>query len=88
MSFIELLIILLVAIGIIDKNKIQKIFKTLANLQNGPTRQIIGDQSLEEIKNKHSDILESINKDKELSEDNAAKLKSFFDDFLKRFTNN
>ena len=48
MSFIELLIILLVAIGIIDKNKIQKIFKTLANLQNGPTRQIIGDQSLEE----------------------------------------
>ena len=48
MSFIELLIILLVAIGIIDKNKIQKIFKTLVNLQNGPTRQIIGDQSLEE----------------------------------------
>ena len=45
-------------------------------------------ESLEEIKNKHSDIIESINKNKELSEDNAAKLKSFFDDFLKRFTNN
>ena len=45
-------------------------------------------ESLEEIKNKHSDIIESINKEKELSEDNAAKLKSFFDDFLKRFTNN
>ena len=48
MSFIELLIILLVAIGIIDKSKKKKIYKTLSNLQNGPTRQIIGDQSLEE----------------------------------------
>ena len=48
MSFIELLIILLVTIGITDKNKIQKIYKTFTNLQNGPTRQIIGDQSLEE----------------------------------------
>ncbi len=48
MSFIELLIILLIAIGIFDKNKIQKIYKTLTNLQNGPTSQIIGDQSLEE----------------------------------------
>ncbi len=48
MSFLELTIILLITIGIIDKNKIQKIYKNLANLQNGPTRQIIGDQSLEE----------------------------------------
>ncbi len=44
-------------------------------------------ESQEEIKNKHFEILESINKEKELTEDMAAKLKSFFDDFLQRFSN-
>ena len=44
-------------------------------------------ESIEEIKDKHSEVLESINKEKELSEDNANTLKSFFDDFLKKFTN-
>ena len=48
MSFIELLIILLITIGIIDKNKIQKTYKTLTNIQNGPTRKIVGDKSLKE----------------------------------------
>ena len=44
-------------------------------------------ESIEEIKDKHSEILELINKEKELSEDTANKLKSFFDDFLNKFTN-
>lgn len=48
MSFIELLIILFIAIGILDKNKIQSIYKTVKNLQNGPSRKIVGDESLEE----------------------------------------
>ena len=48
MSFIELLIILLITIGIIDKSKIKKIYKSLTNIQNVPTRKIIGDQSLKE----------------------------------------
>jgi len=48
MSFIELLIILLISIGITDKNKIKKIYKTLTKIQNGPSRKIVGDQSLEE----------------------------------------
>jgi len=48
MSFIELVIILLITIGIIDKSKIQKIYKSLTNIQNVPTRKIIGDQSLKE----------------------------------------
>ncbi len=48
MSFIELLIILFIAIGILDKNKIQSIYKTLKKIQNGPSRKIVGDESLEE----------------------------------------
>ena len=45
-------------------------------------------ESLIEIKEKHSKLLESINKEKELTEENANTLKSFFDDFLSRFTDN
>ncbi len=48
MSFIELLIILFIAIGILDKNKIQSIYTTLKKIQNGPSRKIVGDESLEE----------------------------------------
>ena len=48
MSFIELLIILFIAIGILDKNKIQNIYKTVKKIQNGPSRKIVGDESLEE----------------------------------------
>ncbi|HJL58194.1 MAG: F0F1 ATP synthase subunit alpha [Pelagibacteraceae bacterium] len=43
-------------------------------------------EAIAEIKSKHSDLLESINKDKDLSEDNAKKLKSFYDDFIVRFS--
>jgi len=48
MSFIELIIILLITIGITDKKKIQKIYKVLKKYQNGPTREVVGDQSLQE----------------------------------------
>tara|TARA_B100000427_G_scaffold325696_1_gene332985 strand:- start:3089 stop:3274 length:186 start_codon:yes stop_codon:yes gene_type:complete len=48
MSFIELIIILLITIGIADKRKIQKLYKTLKKYQSGPNRQIVGDVSLEE----------------------------------------
>ena len=44
-------------------------------------------ESIEELKDKHSDLLESINQEKDLSEDSANKLKLFFDGFLKKFTN-
>ena len=37
------------------------------------------------IKEKYPDILESINKEKELTKENTVKLKSFFDDFLSKF---
>tara|TARA_B100001996_G_scaffold307279_1_gene248622 strand:+ start:2238 stop:2423 length:186 start_codon:yes stop_codon:yes gene_type:complete len=48
MSFIELIIILLITIGIADKRKIQKLYKALKKYQSGPNRQIVGDVSLEE----------------------------------------
>ena len=44
-------------------------------------------EALIEIKEKHPDILESINKEKELTKENTKKLKSFFDDFLSKFKN-
>ena len=42
-------------------------------------------EALVEIKSKHGDLLESIEKEKELSDENAKRLKSFFDDFLTKF---
>jgi len=42
-------------------------------------------EALVAIKEKYSDILESINKEKELTKENTVKLKSFFDDFLSKF---
>ena len=46
MSFIELIIILLITLGIVDKKKLQSLFRTIKNIQNGPKREIIGDESL------------------------------------------
>ena len=43
-------------------------------------------EAIDEIKSKHADLLESINNEKDLSEDNAKKLKSFYDDFVVRFS--
>ena len=48
MSLIELIIILLITLGIVDKRKLQRFYETLKNIQNGPKREIIGDESLEQ----------------------------------------
>tara|TARA_B100001123_G_C15328814_1_gene1030492 strand:- start:145 stop:1677 length:1533 start_codon:yes stop_codon:yes gene_type:complete len=42
-------------------------------------------EAIHEIKSKHSEILKSIGEEKELSDENAKKLKIFFDDFLTKF---
>tara|TARA_Y100000590_G_scaffold153773_2_gene176632 strand:+ start:7970 stop:9502 length:1533 start_codon:yes stop_codon:yes gene_type:complete len=42
-------------------------------------------EALTEIKSKHADLLETINKEKELSDDSASKLKTFFDNFIEKF---
>ena len=43
-------------------------------------------EAIDEINAKHAELLDSINKEKELSKENDAKLKTFFDDFLKNYT--
>jgi len=43
-------------------------------------------EALSEIKSKHADLLDTINNEKDLSEENSNKLKSFFDEFITRFT--
>ena len=43
-------------------------------------------EALTEIKSKHADLLETINKEKELSDDSASKLKTFFDNFIEKFS--
>ena len=48
MSFIELIIILLITLGIVDKKKLRTFYKTFKNIQSGPKREIIGDESLEQ----------------------------------------
>ena len=48
MSFIELVIILLITLGIVDKKKLQNLYTTFKNIQNGPKSAIIGDDSLEQ----------------------------------------
>ena len=48
MSFIELIIIFLITLGIVDKKKLQNLYNTFKNIQNGPKREIIGDKSLEQ----------------------------------------
>ena len=41
--------------------------------------------ALNEIRSKHSDLLETINNEKELSDNSSNKLKEFFDNFLENF---
>ena len=48
MSFVELIIILLITLGIVDKKKLKSLYRTIINIQNGPKREIIGDESLEQ----------------------------------------
>ena len=45
-------------------------------------------ETLSEIKNKHPEIIEALNKEKELSEENSKKLKEFFDNFITNFKKN
>ena len=47
MSFIELIIIVLLALGLLDKSKVSKAIKFLSN-DNSSNRKIIGDDSIEE----------------------------------------
>lgn len=46
MSLIELVIIVLLALGLLDKSKVSKAIKFLSN--NTSNREIIGDNSIEE----------------------------------------
>lgn len=46
MSFIELSIILLISLGILDKDKLMKAYKFLTS--NGQSTEIIGDKSINE----------------------------------------
>ena len=48
MSIIELLVIVLISLGIFDKSKILYYFNKISKLQNGQSRQIIGDNSIDE----------------------------------------
>jgi len=48
MSIIELLVIVLISLGIIDKRKILYYFNKISKFQNGQSRQIIGDNSIDE----------------------------------------
>ena len=47
MSFIELIIIVLLALGLLDKSRVSKAIKFLSN-DNSSNREIIGDDSIEE----------------------------------------
>ena len=47
MSLIELVIIVLLALGLLDKSKVSKAIKFLSN-NNSSNREIIGDGSIEE----------------------------------------
>ena len=49
MSFIEIIIILLITLGIVDKKKLKRLYGTIKNIENGPKREIIGDESLEQV---------------------------------------
>ena len=46
MSLTELLIILFISLGIVDKKRIKKLMHTFQNFNEGPTRKVIGDSSL------------------------------------------
>jgi len=48
MSIIELLVIVLISLGIFDKSKILYYFNKIYKFQNGQSRQIIGDNSIDE----------------------------------------
>tara|TARA_Y100000816_G_scaffold134481_1_gene95020 strand:- start:169 stop:345 length:177 start_codon:yes stop_codon:yes gene_type:complete len=46
MSLTELFIILFISLGIVDKKRTKKIMDIFQNYNEGPTRKVIGDSSL------------------------------------------
>ena len=48
MTLTELVLILFVSLGILDKKKLKRYFDTLSDFNKGPSRTIIGDSSLNE----------------------------------------
>ena len=46
MSLTELLIILFISLGIVDKKRIKKMIEAFQNFNEGPPRKVIGDSSL------------------------------------------
>ena len=48
MSLTELVLILFISLGILDKKKLKKYFDTFSDFKKGPSRTIIGDSSLDE----------------------------------------
>ena len=48
MSLIELLVIVIISLGVLDKSKILFYFNKFTKLQNGQGRQVIGDDSIDE----------------------------------------
>jgi hypothetical protein len=48
MSLTELVIIIFISVGILDKKKLKKYLEIFSDFNKGPTRKIIGDSSLNE----------------------------------------
>jgi hypothetical protein len=48
MSLTELVLIIFISVGILDKKKLKKYFEIFSDFNKGPTRKIIGDSSLNE----------------------------------------
>ncbi|MFL2696378.1 MAG: hypothetical protein ACJ0F5_02345 [Candidatus Actinomarina sp.] len=48
MSLIELVLIIFISVGILDKKKLKKYLDIFSDFNKGPTRKIIGDSSLNE----------------------------------------
>ena len=46
MSLTELLIILFISLGIVDKERVKKFMEIFQNFNEGPTRKVIGDSSI------------------------------------------
>tara|TARA_A100000164_G_scaffold235051_1_gene208735 strand:+ start:549 stop:722 length:174 start_codon:yes stop_codon:yes gene_type:complete len=48
MSLTELVLIIFISVGILDKKKLKKYLEIFSDINKGPTRKIIGDSSLNE----------------------------------------
>ena len=48
MSLTELVLIIFISVGILDKKKLKKYYEIFSDFNKGPTRKIIGDSSLNE----------------------------------------